>query len=419
MPAAKSDPTRIETLAAALDAAFGRQDDPSPLEIVRAPGRLNLIGDFMEFNEAFALPAAIGLETWLAYRRRSDGVVRVVSRQSSETGSFDIDSIPTGIPRDAAGRGRRHARIDAADHATHAPAHAAAWTEHVVGAAWSLREAGIGIGGFDGVVDTTLPVGGGLGSSAALELASTLALIGRGRVLSPAHLASLAQRAERDYVGVDAGILDMLAGAAGRADRALLLDYRSLEVRPVAMPFGVEVVLCDTGERHGTPAKYRAECARAVALLAEKMPGLCSLRDLDAASLRRYRDVLPESVAARAEYVVSENARVVATAAALETGDLDELGRLFAESHAALRDLYLTSSPAVEAMVDVVAAIPGVIGSRMMATGSGGYTVNLVLADAVPAVQTAAAREYGARTGLRGRAFQVDLVDGAGSISPP
>ena len=416
MAPTKSNQARIESFAADLDAAFGRQDDPSPLEIVRAPGRVNLIGDHMEFNEAFALPAAIDLETWLAYRRRADGVVRGGSRQSSEPGSFDIDSIRTGVPQ---ARARTSAADDARTNAADPSRTSAAdWIDHVAGVAWSLREAGIGIGGFDGVVDT-LPVGGGLGSSAALELASALALLGGGRSLSPAHLASVAQRAERGYVGVDGGILDQLAGAAGRAGRALLLDCRSLEVRPVAMPFGVQVVLCDTGERRETPAVRRAECARAVALLAEKMPGLCSLRDLDAASLRRYRAILPESVAARAEYVVSENARVVAAAAALEAGDLDELGRLFAESHAALRDLYETSSPALDAMVDVVAGIPGVIGSRMMAAGSGVYTVNLVLSDAVPAVQAAAAREYGARTGLQGRAFQVDLVEGAGSISPP
>jgi galactokinase len=142
------------------------------------------------------------------------------------------------------------------------------------------------------------------------------------------------------------------------------------------------------------------------------------MRDLDAGALRRHRALLPENVARRAEHVVSENARVVATAAALEAGDLDELGRLFAESHASLRDRYEVSSPALDAMVEVASAIPGVVASRMTGPGPGGCTVNLVLADAVPALQAAVDRAYARRTGLHGRVYPVDVVDGAGRLNP-
>ena len=393
-------------LAAALDAAFGPAADSAAVEIARAPGRVNLIGDHMDYNEGFALPTAIELDTWLAFRRREDDVVRVVSRHSREGGSFRIDSVAPGAAsstgQNPAGRG------------------SARWSDYVAGTAWSLREAEIPTYAFDGVIDTTLPIGAGLASSAALELASALALVGPTRVLAPPSLAALAQRAERDYMGIDAGIVDQLASAAGRADRAMLLDCRSLDFNYVTMPFGVRVVVCDTGEKHerrsSAYATRRAECARAVALLAEQIPGLCSLRDLDPASLHRYRPILPENVAARAEHVVSENGRVLAAAAALEAGDLDELGRIFADSHASMRDRYGVSSPALDAMVEVALATPGVVAARMTGLGFGGCTVNLVLADAIPALQAAIGREYNDRTGLRGRVYPVDVVAGAGLL---
>jgi galactokinase len=220
---------------------------------------------------------------------------------------------------------------------------------------------------------------------------------------------------------VDSGIVDQMASAAGREGRAMLLDCRSLEVRHVPLPYGIRVVVCDTGTRGETRSPEilarRADCARAVALLSERLPGLCSLRDIDMASLRRHRALLPEGAALRAEHVVSENARVLATAAALDAGDLDQLGLLFAESHVSLRDLYEVSSPALDTMVEVARGVPGVVAARMTGPGFGGCTVNLVLADAVPALKAAVAAEYRRRTGLTGRVFPAELVDGAGPVS--
>ena len=379
----------------------------------------------MDYNEGFTLPAAIELDTWLAYRRREDDLVRVVSRHSREGSSFSIDTV---APSAASSPGSGTAIAAASGFGSGTAIGAALgsapgprrWSDYVAGTAWSLREADIPTYGFDGVVDTTLPIGAGLGSSAALELVSALALIGPSRVLAPPSLAALAQRAERDYMGIDAGIVDQLAVAAGRVDRALLLDCRSLDFRYVTMPFGVRVVVCDTGEkrdsRPSANVTRRAECARAVALLAEQIPGLCSLRDLDASSLRRYRGILPDNVAARAEHVVAENARVLAAAAAMDAGDLDEVSRIFAESHASLRDRYGVSSAALDTMVEVALAIPGVIASRMTGLGFGGCTVNLVLADAVPALQAAVGREYDGRTGLHGAVYPVGVVEGAGPV---
>ena len=427
-------------LTAALEAEHGPAADRARVEIVRAPGRVNLIGDHTDYNDGFVLPAAIDLDTWIAFRRRQDGCVRVVSRHSRENGSFWIDSLAPSHLTGGGGRGADDCGGDIAETAagngaaaTSWPAAATTpsasgmaarrsgrWSDYVAGVAWSLREAALPIRGLDGVVDTTIPIGSGFAPAAALELASALALLGGADVLTPSALAALAQRAERDYVGIDCGIVDQFASAAGRDGRALLLDCRSLDSRYVALPYGIRVVLCDTGTRRDPRSTVdrvrRAECARAVTLLAERMPGLCSLRDLDAASLRRHRALLPENVAARAEHVVSENARVLATAAALEAGDLDELGRLFAASHASLRDHFEVSSPALDTMVDVARAIPGVVAARMTGAGLGGCTVNLVLADAVPALQAAVSREYDRMTGLRGRVYPVAIVDGAGPL---
>ncbi|MGD0407796.1 MAG: galactokinase [Candidatus Limnocylindrales bacterium] len=409
MAPTKRDRERIEKLTAALEAECGPAPDSAGVEIVRAPGRVNLIGDHTEYNEGFVLPAAIGLETWLAFRRRSDGHVRMAEIDSRERCSFWIDDLAPG--RGVAVAGTVTAR---------AARPSARWTDYVAGTAWSLREAAVPIRGFDGVFDSAIPIRSGLGPAAALELASALALLGGAGILAGPALAALAQRAELEYVGVNCGIADQFACAAGRQGKALLLDCRSLDTRYVALPFGLRVVVCDTGANSELPISVydtrRAECARAVALLAERIPGLCSLRDLDVRSLRRYRTLLPENVARRAEHVISENARVVAATAALASGDLDELGRLFVESHDSLRDRYEVSSPALDAMVEVARSVPGVVAARMTGSGYGGCTANLVLADAVPALRAAVSREYARRTGLRGRAYPVTIVDGAGSL---
>jgi galactokinase len=396
---------RIEALVGALDEAYGGGTDGSG--IVRAPGRVNLMGDHTDYNDGFVLPAAIELDTWIAYRPRQDGLVRLVSRQSPARCEFRIDAVsPDAVSPDAGsartGRG---------------------WADYVAGTAWSLREAALPIHGLDGVVDSTVPLGVGLASSAALELAAALALLGGSDSPDGPSLASLAQRAERDYVGVNCGIMDQFAAAMGLAGRAILLDCRSLESRYVTLPEGVSVVVGDTGSprelRTSAYNERRADCGRAVALLAERLPSLASLRDLDAATLRRNRHLLPRTIARRAEHVVGENARVLATVAALEAGDLDALGHVFAESHKSLRLLYEVSSPELDAMVEIAAGVRGVVGTRMTGAGFGGCTVSLVRDEAVPALTAAIMREYPRRTGLEPRVYAVATAAGAGRVRRP
>jgi galactokinase len=404
MPPRQPDQGRVDRLTDALVRSF---DDRSAgvVELVRAPGRVNLIGDHTDYNDGFVLPVAIELDAWVAFRHRPDGLVRVVSNQLAGGGSFWIDEIdadPTA--------GRVAARAGNPD-----------WVRYVEAVAWSLRESGLPLQGIDAVVDSSIPMRAGCGSSAGLELACALALTGSEHVVSTPVLAAVAHRAEREYMGLDrAGIADQFGSAAGREGKALLLDCRTLETRQVTMPHGLRVVVCDTGARvardDATLREREAECARAVALLSERVVGLCSLRDLDAPTLRRYRSRLPAPIARRAEHVIGENARVLDAAVALGSSDLDELARLFGESHASLRDLFDVGSPAVEAMIGIASSVPGVIASRMTGPGLGGPTVHLVLEDAIPAFAAAVLDRYTAATGLEPHMYPVATADGAGRL---
>jgi galactokinase len=407
---AARETARGRRLEDALMAAFPDATDAArhEIEFVRAPGRVNLLGDHTDYNDGLVLSAAIELDTWIAARTRRDGLVRIASLQSPERAEFWIDELVAGV----AGAGVGGAGVAGA------MARRATWSDHVAGMAWSLREAALPVSGFDGVVDSAIPLTAGLGSVAALELASAMALLAGKRLVAAPSLAALAQRAERDFLGVDGGIVDQFASAASRAGRAILLDCRSLESRYVVLPAGATVVVCDTGSPPEPPEpvlrERRAECGRAVALLAQEMPAVASLRDLDSATLRRHRRVLSETIARRAEHVVAENERVVAAVAALSAGDLDEVGRIFAASHESLRTLFEVSSPALDAMVEIAVAVPGVVAARMTGTGFGGCTVNLVRDAAVPALQRAVAAEYPRRTGLTPRVYPVAVVSGAG-----
>jgi galactokinase len=352
-------------------------------QVVRAPGRVNLIGEHTDYNDGFVLPVAISLETWIAFVSTSHGRVEVTTLDDAST-SFGLDGFKRGGD----------------------------WGDYLKGMASSLIEAGVEVQGFRGVLGSTIPVGAGLSSSAALELAAAWALMGASSSLAPMELARVAQRAENEYVGVQSGLMDQFASSCGVAGSAMLLDCRSLEWRAVALPSDVQLVAIDSGSaRRLASSEYnarRAECAAAARSL-----GVASLRDATPEMVGRLSGVKRR----RAEHVVTENGRVLETAGALESGDLDAVGRCMAESHASLRDLYEVSSPALDALVEIAARVPGVIGARMTGAGFGGCTVNLVRPNAVDALRAAVEREYEPRTGLRATVHIVDAVDGAGVIN--
>jgi galactokinase len=365
--------------------------------VVRAPGRVNLIGEYTDFNLGYVLPAAIDREIRIAYLPSDDRQVVLHRLDTGERGAFDLDHLP---PR---GQG---------------------WLDYAVGVAWALAEAGHRLHGVRAVIGSNLPTGAGLSSSAAIELAIAHALLADpGPTLDPMRLARLAQVAENQFVGVQSGLMDQFAVACGEAGAALLLDCRSLDWRPVQLPLDeVTLVVCDSGQaRELASSAYnvrRAQCDTAVAELARHDPSVQSLRDVSSELLAEATRAgwLEPLVLKRASHVVRENQRVIETMAALAAGDLAAVGALFAASHASLRDLFEVSSPALDALVEIASGTPGVVAARMTGAGFGGCTVNLVRPDALPALRTAVETRYAARTGFHPRVFPVTPAAGAGPI---
>ncbi len=384
-----------EALRAAMPDAVA---DPSAVRIARGPGRVNLIGEHTDYNDGFVLPAAIGLEIRIAFVPTDDRRVEITLLEDGDRAGFDLDAIPPASER---------------------------WIDYVAGTAWALQETGLRLHGLRGVLWSDLPRSSGLSSSAALELASAWALLDPpdlgAHAIDGMRLAQLCQRAENVHVGVMCGIMDQFASSLGQAGRAMLLDCRSLEYRPVSLPADEHVlVVCDTQvPRRLEKSEYntrRAECERAVAALAEVEPGVRSLRDVDIAMLDRHAARLDPVARKRADHVVHENLRVHEAVDALEAGDVATVGRMFAASHASLRDLFEVSSPELDAMVAIGNETPGVVASRMTGAGFGGCTVNLVRRDAVDAFRAAVERDYPARTGRTPKVLVVEAARGAGIL---
>jgi galactokinase len=369
---------------------------PADVRVVRAPGRVNLIGEHTDYNDGVVLPMAIDLEIAIAFVPNGDRRIRLERLDTGEIDGFDLDAIG---PR----RGT--------------------WIDYVAGVAWFLAEAGLPLRGLRGVISSTLPIGAGLSSSAALELASGLAMLEADAQVDRLRLAQLSQRAENEYVGVNCGLMDQLAAALARSDGALLIDCRSLTWEAVPLPLGeVTVVAVDSGSpRRLETSEYnarRAECQAAVGALARADPSIRSLRDVSPDELSQLGSVLDPVVRRRAEHVVHENLRVAETVQALAAGDLAAVGRLFSESHGSLRDLYEVSSAELDALVEIAAGLPGVIGARMTGAGFGGCTVNLVRRDALSEFAQTIEREYPRRSGLQPRVLPVEPSEGAGYLQP-
>ncbi len=398
-----TSPTSDRAEASRADRARALLDRLGPATrpvLVRAPGRVNLIGEHTDYNQGFVLPAAVDLEVWMALEPSDRPIVELTSVDLEETCSFSFDEL---TPKRSA---------------------ATSWIDYVAGTAWAMREAGLPIRGFRGVLDSTVPIGAGLSSSAALEMASSWALADplAGRPPAP-RMAAIAQHAENAYVGVNCGIMDQFASAAGKAGHSLLIDCRSNEFQTAPIPPGLSIVVCDTGSsRRLSSSEYntrRSECELGVKLIAQREQGIESLRDVDQAMLARCRDLLPEVVARRCEHVIAENDRVHAAVAAMADGDLEAVGRLFAASHDSLRDLYEVSSPALDTMVEIAREVPGVVASRMTGAGFGGCTVNFVRRGSEEALRSRVMTDYAARTGLQPRVFVASAVDGAGPMPAP
>ena len=353
-----------------------------PERTYRAPGRVNLIGDHTDYNEGFVLPLAVDLECALRVRPREDG--RVVLRSVDRPGQVEI----------------------AADGTTDPTTVEPSWGRYVAGVVCTLADRGREPVGMEATISSTIPLGGGLSSSAALEVAAGLGLCDvAGLSLPPLELARACQEAEMAATGVPCGIMDQLASLAGRRDKALLIDCRTFEIEHIPLPPRLAVLVIHSGMPRQLVDSAYAERRRACEAAAARL-GLTALRD-----------ATPEQVAEepRARHVVSENARVLAAAEALATGDLTTLGRLLGESHASLRDDFEVSTPELDVLVRKLIEA-GALGARLTGAGFGGCVVGVAARDEAAAVVESAAGRYWSETGHQPHAFVCRAVNGAGRI---
>jgi galactokinase len=297
------------------------------------------------------------------------------------------------------------------------PAHP--WSGYLRGVVWALQRAGLPVGGMDLAFSGTLAQGAGLSSSAALEVATALAVQAlTGFALVRPRLAQLCQAAENEFVGVQCGIMDPFTSLLARSGHALFLDCRSLAFQQVPLELGrLVIAICHSGVKHALVGseynRRRQECAAGVAALRARFPGIGSLRDATPEQLEACRDTLDETVHRRCRHVIGENARVMESVAALRAGDLGRFGQLMDASHASLRDDYQVSCPEVDLLVDLARRSRGVLGARITGGGFGGCTVNLVEREALPHLRDVVLVEYQRRTGRPPRLFTSAAADGA------
>lgn len=391
----------------------------SSLGVAWAPGRVNIMGEHTDYNAGFVLPLAVDRVSAFAGRARGDGIVRLWSQHFRAFAQFSLVDLPEtflvqqeGLP---------------------------VWACYVLGVVSELVRMGVALRGFDAVITGDVPLGGGMSSSAALEVATAHAcalfaqhhlVIGQtGETLSRMQIAACCQRAEQMAVGVKCGILDQAASCLGMPGKAILLDCRSLEYRYI--PFDIPdlaIVVIDTGvSRSLASSAYnerRQQCEDAVALLraaiVESEPGnalaaqIQTLRDISPEQFVRYRDRLPAVLQRRAGYIIAENERVLQLVELLEHVQVEEAAALLWQGHSGLRDEYEVSCQELDALVEIAHSVPGVLGARMMGGGFGGCTINLVRNEAVEALRQQVERQYTELTGWEAKMAVCHAAAGPG-----
>jgi len=360
-----------------------------------APGRVNLIGEHVDYNAGIVLPMAIGLRLWVWASPRSDRQLHVIAHDLGETDVLDLDA-----------PGRR----------------TGTWRDYLAGTAFHLEAAGFRLTGANLLITSDIPTGAGLSSSAALEVAVGFALLTlAGHTVDRLALARAGQAAEHDFVGTRCGLMDQFVVAHGRAGHAVWLDCRSLAFDFIPLDTNqCAVVVADSGVKHQLAASEyntrRQECETARQHLASRFPALASLRDLSPADLVDALDVLPEPLLRRARHVVTEIGRVTAFAQALRASDWTQAGALLTASHRSLSEDYAVSCPELDALVAAARQIPGCYGARLTGGGFGGCTVNLVAPEALDAFLREVPRAYAQHTGGTARMWVVQPAAGVGEM---
>jgi galactokinase len=369
----------------------------SACEIYRAPGRVNLIGDHTDYNLGLVMPLAIQFETRVAIAPRSDRVIQAHSLALSQTMSVELP----------------------ADFHADPPPRANDWRDYVVGVIWSLGRADIPVGGANLLVHSSVPMGSGLSSSAALEVATAMALSAvAGEIPDRLRLAQLCQQAENQYVGTQCGLMDQFVSCFGIEDNAIWLDCRTLHCDSV--PIGdVAVVVCNTMVRHQLAGQYnrrREECQMGLAALRSGHPGIQSLRDASIDDLDRAQNKMSPAVFRRCRHVLTENLRVDAVNLSLHTGQHAVTGQSMRESHRSLRDDFEVSCKELDLLADIADQTEGVYGARMTGGGFGGCTVNLVAPGSVAHFLDEVPRRYRAQCGIQPEIYLCKAANGASRV---
>jgi galactokinase len=374
--------------------AYRRHFFSEPDMLLRAPGRVNLIGEHTDYNDGFVLPAAIDRETVVAIGFAEGAMVTAIASDfGHDRDDFRCDDAIVPVSAD--------------------------WANYVRGMAQALIADGFALTGARMAIAGNVPLGSGLSSSASLEVAVGHALVGiAGQSIDPTHMAKIAQRAENEFVGCACGIMDQLISTRGEAGHALLIDCRSLDCTPVSIPDGVSIIIAHSGVRHahagGEYNDRRHQCEAAAVHY-----GVAALRDLTADQLGAGKAGLDDVSFRRARHVVTENARTQAAAVALKHGDLQLLGELMAQSHASMRDDFEITVAAVDRLAAIMAApLNGEGGARMTGGGFGGCVIAVARDTRVPAVVKAIAEHYRTPEGLPADVFVCQASAGASRIWP-
>ena len=366
--------------------------------VFRAPGRVNLIGEHTDYNDGFVMPAAIDFSTWVTISPLDKHRLSIFSENFGEHVEFDLD--------ESSPAPRKH------------------WSDYVVGVAVVLERAGYRLRGAKLRIRGEVPLGSGLSSSAAIEVATACALAANSDLTIPrTELAKLCRRAENEFVGARVGIMDQFVSCYGQAKRALLLDCRSLEFELLPLSENASLVVCNTMVKHelasGAYNERRAQCEAGVKHLAAVLPNVNALRDVTLEQLKQYGRDLPGVIYRRCLHVISENARVLAAGEALKQSDLDGFGQLMNESHRSLREDYEVSCPELDLMVELARNLSGVYGARMTGGGFGGYTVNLVAVEHVERFKREVTEGYEKAMKLLPEIYVCDVANGAEEVISP
>jgi galactokinase len=389
------------TLANKVSLVFQEKFGHAPAYIARAPGRVNLLGEHLDYNDGFVLPAAIDRATYIAFSPTDAPHSALWSVDFAEEASFSPSTLSAKTQPDGSTL--------------------PTWAHYPAGVMWALKEAGHATPNMQAAFASDVPRGAGLSSSASVEMAFAVAwqTLG-GWTLSPMQRALLGQKAENQYVGVNCGIMDQFASACGEKDKLMLLDCRSLEYQALPLPKDVAIVIADTSmPRTLTTSSYndrRSACEEAVRILKQDLPNIKALRDVRVDEFNHLAHKLPDEVRKRARHVVEEIERTNLAIGLLHSGDISGFGRLMNACHTSLRDLYEVSIPELDVMAGVAQSLDGCYGARLTGAGFGGCVASLVARDHVTAFAKSLAAEYESKTGRHPEIYICEASNGAGLV---